>query len=174
MVSSTGITWELVRTAESADPVSDLLSILRSPADFHVHAHVLRSTAPWPTDPTSRVYLKAAIPKPLAQTAFVEDNFFTYWCGGWFRMIQAHYIYFVLYFLLLLHQLYSRSSGIRSQRLGNSALKNFYHGRMKQTNWYSHIMEYYTSQKPKDQQCGILTWVTLQALELSARTQISE
>ena len=39
--------------------------------------------------------------------------------GGWFRMIQAHYL--CTLFLLLLYQVYLTASGIKSQRLGASA-----------------------------------------------------
>ena len=31
-------------------------------------------------------------------------------------------------------------------------------------------MEYYTVRKTKDQQCGMLTWVTLRSIRLSARS----
>ena len=47
-----------------------------------------------------------------------------------FGMIQAHYIYCVLFFLLSLHHLHLRSSGIRSWSLGTLVL---YHTPGRQT-----------------------------------------
>ena len=41
-----------------------------------------------------------------------------------FRMIHVHYIYRTLYFLLLLHELQLRSSGIRSYRLRTPVFKD--------------------------------------------------
>ena len=63
-------------------------------------------------------------------TGLVEDNFPTDQEGGdGFKMIQAHCIYCAL-FLLLLHQLPLRSSGIRSQRLGAPILFAYSGGRI--------------------------------------------
>ena len=59
----------------------------------------LRSTAPWPTDPTSHIYLKAAIRKPFGTRRLLWKTIFSRTgVEGGFRMIQAHYNYFVLYF----------------------------------------------------------------------------
>ena len=73
------------------------------------------------------------------ETSFTEHNYCTDWgVGDGFRMIQSYYNYFISYFitlfsyfislltlfLLLLHQLHLGSSGIKSQRLGTSALEN--------------------------------------------------
>ena len=55
----------------------------------------------------------------------MEDSFSMRWGGDGFVMIQAHYLHYTLYFLLLLlHQLHLRSSGIRARRLGTPGLGN--------------------------------------------------
>ena len=61
--------------------------------------------------------------------SFWEDNFSTHW--GWvgvggdgLGMIQVHYMY--TFFLLLLWQFHSRSSVIRSQRLGTHDLEQLH------------------------------------------------
>ena len=60
------------------------------------------------------IILKQWSPTFLAPgTDFVEYNFFTDPACEGFGMIQTHYIYCAL-FLLILHQLHLRSSGIRS------------------------------------------------------------
>ena len=90
MVSSIDITWELVRTAESADPVSDLLSILRSPADFMcmlVWEALLHDLL----IPLHMYTLKQWFPSLLAPDGFRGRQFFHIlaWrvVSGWFRHI---------------------------------------------------------------------------------------
>ena len=50
-------------------------------------------------------------------TGFVEDNFSTDWVGWWFPDDSSTLHLLCTLFLLLLHQLHLRSSGIRSWRL---------------------------------------------------------
>ena len=60
-------------------------------------------------------------------TGFVEDSFSTDQGGGWFQddSNALHLLYITLtLFLLLLHHLHLRSSGIRSWRLGTPALED--------------------------------------------------
>ena len=53
------------------------------------------------------------------ETSFVEDNFWMGWGrGGWFWGWVKHIMFILPLFLLLLHQLHLRSSGIRSQSWG--------------------------------------------------------
>ena len=64
----------------------------------------------WPLAQRSPIFLAPG-------ACFTEDNVSTDWGGGeGFRMIQAHFL--CTLFLLLLHQLHLRSSGMRSWRLG--------------------------------------------------------
>ena len=51
-------------------------------------------------------------------TCFLEDDFFMDWVGGWFQDDSSTLHLSCTLFLLLLHQLHLRSSGIRSRRLG--------------------------------------------------------
>ena len=50
------------------------------------------------------------------------DNFSTDWSGGWFGDDSSALHLLCPLFLLLLHQLHLRSSGVRSQRSGTPAI----------------------------------------------------
>ena len=52
----------------------------------------------------------------------MENNFSMDWGRGWFHDVSSALHLLCILFLLLLHQLYLRSSGIRSWRLGTLAL----------------------------------------------------
>ena len=72
-------------------------------------------------------------------TCFMEDNFFP-WTGGWGEQFlddsSTLHITLVIQFLLLLHQLHFRSSGVRSQRLGFSyTAEPRGHGSKKRVDW---------------------------------------
>ena len=54
-------------------------------------------------------------------TSFMEDHIPTVWAGGGFRISNACHLLCAL-FLLVLHQLHLRSSGIRSRRVWTPAL----------------------------------------------------
>ena len=56
-------------------------------------------------------------------TGFMEDNFPTDWGRGWFLDDSSTLHLLCTLFLLLLHQLHLRSTGIRSRRLGTTALE---------------------------------------------------
>ena len=56
-------------------------------------------------------------------TGFIEESFSMDWGRrDSFRVIQMHYIFLCTLFLLLLHQLHLRSSGIRFQKVGTPGL----------------------------------------------------
>ena len=55
-------------------------------------------------------------------TGFVKDSVSTAWGGGWFGDDSSALQLLCTSLLLLLHQLYFRSSGIRSWRLGTPAI----------------------------------------------------
>ena len=59
-------------------------------------------------------------------TSFAEDSFSTdlSWSGGWFLDDSSTLHLLCTLFLLLLHQLHFRSSGIGSQRLGTPELND--------------------------------------------------
>ena len=84
--------------------------------DILITGPVVRSAFLKPVPPLSP---KAPVPNPSAQgTCFLEDNFSMDLGWGWFLddLIVLHLL--CTLFLLLLHQIHLRSSGIRSWRLG--------------------------------------------------------
>ena len=65
----------------------------------------------------------AVVPNLLAPgTRFMKENFSMDEGGGWFGDDSNTLHVLRILFLLLLHQLHLRSSGLRSQRLGSPAL----------------------------------------------------
>ena len=96
----------------------------RGKLDLQQMLQVPRVPAPWPTSDFSCI-CAGQVPTVLVPgTGFTEDNFSkdSGW-GGWEFGDDSSALHLLsTLFLLLLHQLHFRSSGIRSQRLGTSAL----------------------------------------------------
>ena len=88
--------------------------------------HVLSMTS---TVAIAFSFYKTVVPNLLAPgTGFVENNFSMdwRWREGWFGDDSSILHLLLTLFLLSLHQLHLRSSGIRFDRLGTPALRNFF------------------------------------------------
>ena len=87
--------------------------------------------------PTSR---RAAVPNLFGTRDLFHGRQFFPWTGGWGEQLlddsSTLHITLVIQFLLLLHQLHFRSSGVRSQRLGFSyTAEPRGHGSKKRVDW---------------------------------------
>ena len=93
---------------------------MRLPSTFAVSSLRTQPKSPSPLP------LKQQSPFWGSRAGFVEDSFSTSWgqARGWFGDDSRALLLLCTLFLLLLHQLHLRSSGIRSQRLGTPALKD--------------------------------------------------
>ena len=123
--------WKIFQTSVESN-FQDLEALLRScPSSSNFKANDgLHSTDPqalclpsFKTDKRTQVRdsssLKQRSPNLWAPgTSFIEDNFSTGCAGGWFQDDSSALHLLCTSFLLLIHQLQLRSSGIRSKKLG--------------------------------------------------------
>ena len=93
-------------------PKQNLVYLLKNFKHTHVCTH------------TDSLLHRAMVPSLLGnRDHFYRREFFCGWRGGWFRDDSSALHLLCTFFLLLLYQLHLRSSGIKSQRLGTSALR---------------------------------------------------
>ena len=123
--------WKIFQTSVEGN-FQDLEALFGScPSSSNFKANVgLHSTDPqalylpsFKTDKRTQVrdqQFKAAVPNPFGtRDLFHEDSFSTGWAGRWFQDDSSALHSLCTSFLLLLHHLHLRSSGIRSKKLGN-------------------------------------------------------
>ena len=120
------MSWVSLQCFNNLQPYWPLLSAFLESPDQPEATMRGSSSLPWAcSEPCPHAWSsRAASPTSLAPgTGFTEDKFsIDQGLGGWFQDGSSTIHLLCTLFLLLLHQLHLRSSGIRSWRLGTPAL----------------------------------------------------